>query len=84
MKNPMPINQLPRFVETLEATKEEGSKDWLSLILIGGLFAISLYVLKELLNEPNLKKEQALNNFNDKTCKCQKLSMRCPVCLRLQ
>ena len=75
MKNPMPINKLPRFVETLEARKEEGSADWLSLILICSVVAISLYVLKELHNETNSKKEQAPKNFNDNTYKCQKQSM---------
>lgn len=75
MKNPMPINQLPRFVETLEARKEEGSADWLSLIIVGGFVAISWYVLKELHNGTNSKKEQALENFNDNTYKCQKQSM---------
>jgi hypothetical protein len=73
MKNPMPINQLPRFVETLEGTKKEASNDWLSIIIVGGFFAISLYVLKKLLNGPNLKKEEEPDNFNDKICKCQKL-----------
>ena len=80
MKNPMPINQLPRFVETLEARKEKGSTDWLSLILICGVVAISWYFLKELHNGTNSNKEQALENFNDKTCKSQKQSLRCPAC----
>jgi hypothetical protein len=73
MKNPTPINQLPRFVETLKGTRKEASNEWLSIIIIGGFFAISLYVLKKLLNEPNLKKEEEPDNFNDKSYNCQKL-----------
>jgi leucyl-tRNA synthetase len=62
MRNPTPIDQLPRFLERSKSANEQGFTKWLPYIIVGGLVLAALHMAYRLYNTPVLNENQALPN----------------------